>query len=78
MLDVVAVEDERLARGALAFLAAVHEHDSLLGRGPQDRLVLADFDLDADGLEAHLVLFGHGHLPPLSRLGFPPDWQAGG
>jgi hypothetical protein len=59
VLDVLAVEDERLARGALAFLAAVHEHDPLLGRGPQDRLVLVDVDLDADGFEAHLVLFGH-------------------
>jgi hypothetical protein len=33
----------------------VHEHDSLLGRGPQDRLVLGDIDFDADGFEAHLV-----------------------
>ena len=58
-LDVVAVEDERLAGRALAFLAAVHEHDSLLGRGAQDRLVLVDLDLDADRLESHDVLVGH-------------------
>ena len=32
-LDVVAVEHEGLARRALALLAAVHEHDPLLGRG---------------------------------------------
>ncbi len=58
-LDVVTVEHEGLARGALALLAAVHEHDSLLGGGPQDRLILVDLDLDADRLESHDMLVGH-------------------
>jgi len=39
----------------------VHEHDSLLGRGPQDRLGLVDLDLDADRLEPDCVLLRHGH-----------------
>ena len=64
-LDVVAVEDERLARGALAFLAAVHERDALLGRGAQHRLVLVDLDLDADRLESHDMLVAH-ELPSRS------------
>ena len=62
VLDVVAVQDERLAGGALALLAAVHEHDALLGRGPQDGLVLGDLDLDAYRLEPHDVLVGHDPL----------------
>src|SRR5690242_5586546 len=62
VLDILALEDERLAGGALPLLAAMHEHDSLLGRGPQDRLVLAHLDLDADRLEADDVLFAHGPL----------------
>src|SRR4029077_16710482 len=61
-LDGVAVEHERLAGRALSFLAAVHEHDALLEGGAQDRLFLADFDLDADGLEAHHVLVAHDSL----------------
>jgi hypothetical protein len=61
--DVVAVEHEGLAGRALALLAAVHEHDSLLGRGPQDRLVLVDLDLDADRLEPHHMLVRHDCLP---------------
>ena len=65
MLDVLALEHERLAGGALAFLAAVHEHDALLGRGPQNRLILGDVDLDADGLEPHRVLVSH--LYPFAR-----------
>ena len=68
-LDVVAVEHERLAGGALALLAAVHEHDSLLGRGPQDRLVLVDLDLDADRLEPHDMLVGHDPLAELRLAG---------
>ena len=70
MLDVFPVEQEGLARGALAFLAAVHEHDSLLGRGPQDGLILGDIDLDAYRLEAHLVLICH-FCPLLSSPGRP-------
>jgi hypothetical protein len=38
----------------------VHEHDPLLGRGSQDRLVLGYLDLDANRLEAHDVLVGQG------------------
>src|SRR5262249_57654821 len=60
--DVLAVEQERLAGGALPFLAAVHQHDALLEGGAQDRLLLADLDLDADGLEAHHVLIAHDSL----------------
>jgi hypothetical protein len=40
----------------------VHEHDALLEGGAQDRLLLADLDLDADGLEAHNVLVAHDSL----------------
>ena len=58
-LDVLALEDEGLAGGALAFLAAVHELDALLGGGAQDRLVLVDLDLDADRLEPDDVLVTH-------------------
>src|SRR4029450_5749517 len=58
--DVVTVEDERLARRTLALLAAVHEHHALLGRGAQDRLGLADLDLDADRFEPDDVLLAHG------------------
>jgi len=61
-LDVVALEDERLAGGALPLLAAVHEHDALLGRGAQDVLILRYLDLDADRLEADDVLFCHDPL----------------
>ena len=62
MLDVVALEDEGLAGGALPFLAAVHEHDALLGRGAQDVLILVDLDLDADRLETNDVLLAHDPL----------------
>ena len=55
-LHLIAVEQERLAGGALPLLAAVHEHDALLGRAAQDRLVLVDLDLDADRLEPDDVL----------------------
>jgi hypothetical protein len=58
-LDVVTVEDERLAGGALAFLAAVHERDALLGGGAQHRLLLVDLDLDANRLESHDMLLAH-------------------
>ena len=74
VLDVLALEDERLAGGALAFLAAVHEHDSLLGGGAQDVLVLVDLDLDADRLEAHDMLVGHDHLTTQAA----PTCRAGG
>ena len=59
VFDVVAVEDERLAGRALPFLAAVHEHDALLGGGAQDRLVLGDVDLDPDRFEPDAVLLCH-------------------
>src|SRR5262249_37832373 len=59
-LDVLAVEHEGLAGRALPLLAAVHEHDALLERGAQDRLVLVDLDLDADRFEPHYMLVGHG------------------
>ncbi len=70
-LDVVAVEHERLAGGALPLLAAVHEHDALLGGGTQDRLVLVDLDLDADRLEPHDVLLTHDFLAQLRRCWNP-------
>ena len=78
-LDVLAVEHERLAGRALPLLAAVHEHDALLEGGAQDRLLLADLDLDADGLEAHHVLVAHDSLGGcagvmgLGRPGGPGD-----
>src|SRR4030095_7977876 len=62
-LDVVTLEEERLAGGALALLAAVHEHDPLLGGRAQDRLLLVDLDLDAHRLETHDVLVTHGSIP---------------
>ena len=68
-LDVLAVEDEGLARRALALLAAVHEHDSLLGRGAEDVLRLVDLDLDADRLETYDVLAVHGSLPRCVVIG---------
>ena len=68
-LDVFALEHERLTRGALALLAAVHEHDSLLRRGTQDRLVLTDLDLDAYRLEPHDMLVGHGSLADCTAFG---------
>ncbi len=52
-LDVFAIEDERFAGRALAFLAPVHEHEALLERGSQHGLRFVNLDLDADGLEAH-------------------------
>jgi hypothetical protein len=62
--DVLAVQHERLAGGALALLAAVHERDALLGRGAQDGLVRVDLDLDADRLEPDGVLLAQRlHLP---------------
>ncbi len=73
-LDVLAVEDEGLAGRALAFLAAVHEHDSLLRRGTQDVLVLTDLDVDPDGLEVDDVAVGHG-LP--RTLSDGPSWSDG-
>ena len=63
-LDVLAVEHERLAGRALPFLAAVHEHEALLERRAQDRLVLVDLDLDADRLEPHDVLVAHRMVSP--------------
>ncbi len=69
VIDIVAVEDEGFARGALTFLAAVHEHDSLLRGGAQDCLVLVDLDLDAHWLEAHQSLLSSPHAirPLLAR-----------
>jgi len=67
VLDVVPVKNERLARTALTFLAAVHEHDALLGRGPEDVLPLVDLDLDADRLEAHPMLLAHVHSNPVGH-----------
>jgi hypothetical protein len=48
-------------------LATVHEHDSLLSGGPQDCLVLADLDVDADRLEPHHVLIAH-ELPNVAGV----------
>ncbi len=76
MLDVLAVEEERLAGRALTFLAAVHEHDTLLEGRPQDRLILVRLDLDAYRLEPHDVLFAHDSLMHL-RLRVLLPCQAG-
>jgi hypothetical protein len=59
VLDVLALQHERLAGGALPLLAAVHELHTVLGGGPEDGLVLVDLDLDADRLEPDGVLPGH-------------------
>src|SRR5206468_9451421 len=56
---LLTVEQERFAGGALPLLAAVHEHDALLGRAAQDRLVLVELDLDANRLEPDDGLFSH-------------------
>ena len=68
-LDVLTLEDEGLAGGALALLAAVHELDALLGGGAQDGLVLVDLDLDADRLEPDDVLVTHGCSSSRSGVG---------
>src|SRR3954452_16591917 len=60
----VAVEQEGLARRALALLAAVHEHDALAEGGVEDGLVLVGLHLDADRLEADCVGLPHGRLRP--------------
>jgi hypothetical protein len=67
-IDVVhvAFEHERLAGGALTFLAAVHELNALLSRCTKDRLVLVDLDLDSDRLEPHDVLLTHWPFVPKS------------
>src|SRR6202044_1679391 len=75
VLNVLALEDERLARGALALLAAVHEHDALLGRGPQDRLILTDLDFDADRLKPYDVLVGHGPLADGGKSPRRSGWE---
>src|SRR6185312_16421648 len=62
-LDVVAVEDEGFAGGALALLAAVHEHDALLGGRSEDRLLLVNLDLDAHRLEPDEMLVRHSCAP---------------
>jgi hypothetical protein len=66
-LDVLAVQDEGLAGRALAFLAAVHERDALLGGRAQDGLVRVDLDLDADRLEPDVVLVPHRLRLPVRR-----------
>jgi len=58
----VAVEQERLAGRALPLLAAVHEHDALAESGGEDRLVLVDLHLDADGLQPRGVLLTHDRV----------------
>jgi hypothetical protein len=48
----------------------VHQHDPLLERGMQDRLVLADLDLDTDRLEANDMLVSHDsltHVRPIRK-----------
>jgi hypothetical protein len=56
---LVAVQDERLAGGALPLLAAVHQHDPLLLRGPQDVLVSPTSISMPTGSNADDVLLGH-------------------
>ena len=53
------VEQERLARRALALLAAVHQHQPLPECSAQDRFVLVDLELDADRLEPDLEGLSH-------------------
>jgi hypothetical protein len=48
-------EQKRLAGRALSLLAPVREQDPLPERGFEDRLVLADLDLDVDRLEPDRV-----------------------
>ena len=45
----------RLARPALAFLAAVHQRDALAKRRVEHGLALLDLHLDADRLQSHLM-----------------------
>jgi len=52
----------------------VHEHDPLLGRGAQDRLILGHLDLDADRLEPDDMLVGHE--PPRDCVLLSCDWAA--
>ena len=63
----LALQQERLAGRALAFLAAVHQHQSLAEGGVQDRLVLVGFDLDADRFKPHAVFVAHDRLPVWCR-----------
>ena len=67
----VAVEQERLARRALALLAAVHEHEPLAEGRVEDRLLLVDLDLEADGLEADGVRVAHGEAGEPASAGSP-------
>jgi transcription termination factor Rho len=48
----------------------VHQHDALLKRGMQDRLVFPDLDLDTDRLEANDMLVSHDfltHVRPIRK-----------
>jgi hypothetical protein len=44
----------------------VHEHDALVERGAQDRLVFVDLDLDANRFEPDDVLIGHDSLAKIA------------
>ena len=48
----------------------MHQHDALLKRGMQDRLVFPDLDLDTDRLEANDMLVSHDfltHVRPIRK-----------
>jgi hypothetical protein len=55
----------------------VHEHDPLLGRCPQDRLVLGDLDLDANWLEPNDMLVRQRGLREMIRPGTGSDGRDG-
>ena len=56
-----AVDQDRLAAGALAFLAAMRDGDPLAERRVQNRLVLFDLHLDANRLEAYVIDLFRAH-----------------
>jgi len=69
------------AGGALALLAAVHEHDALLGSGSENRLLLVNLDLDAHRLEPDEMLVRHSCAPatratPAGRPPAGPDGRS--
>ena len=65
----LAVEQERLAGGALPLLAAVHQLQALPEGGVEDGLVLVDLEVDPDRLEPDVVLFTHLALASGSAMG---------
>src|SRR3954452_6584950 len=75
----VAVEQEGLARRALALLAPVHEHQPLPERGIEEGLVLVGLHLDADRLEPNGVLLAHSPpwraMPAAERTARPPHTE---